>query len=419
MASLKSETPTVQSSQSGCSRTQLISALGVTQILAWGSSYYLMAVLARPIAKDTGWPFTWVVGGLSLGLLVAGLVSPRVGRAIETHGGRPVLATSAILLSAGLAGLALATNVVLYLVCWLILGVGMGAGLYNAAFATLGRLYGRNARSAITTLTLWGGFASTICWPLSAFLIEIGGWRQACLFYAGLHLLVVFPLHMLVLPRERREFAKTRDAIPMGADPSITVQDKPAVAGNTAPLFILLAMTLTLGAMITSVVSVHLLTILQARDMALGAAVTLGALVGPSQVGARLLEVLIGRRFHAIWTLIASTVLTAAGLCTLWSGLPLVSAALVLYGAGLGIRSIASGTLPLALFGPSGYPRLMGRLAMPTLVAQSLSPSLGAILIEAFHARGTLAALSVLALLNIGLVFALGLTARRSVVASA
>src|SRR5262249_20746862 len=138
-----------------------------------------------------------------------------------------------------------------------------------------------------------------------------------------------------------------------------------------------------------------------------GAAVAFGALVGPSQVGARVVEMLIGHTHHPIWTMIASTVLTAAGLAILWAGLPVIAVALVLYGAGVGIKSIARGTLPLALYGASGYAALMGRLAMPSLIAQSLSPTLGAVLLEHAGADGTLAALTALAALNIALVAAL------------
>lgn len=137
------------------------------------------------MTQDTGWPLGWVVGGLSLGLLVAGLVSPRVGAFIGEHGGRRVLVFAAIALALGLTCLAMASNVAAYLAAWLLIGLSMGTGLYDPAFATLGRLYGAEARPAITALTLWGGFASTVCWPLSAFLIEQVGWRGTCLAYAA------------------------------------------------------------------------------------------------------------------------------------------------------------------------------------------------------------------------------------------
>jgi MFS family permease len=377
----------------------VIPVLGVTQILAWGSSYYLLAVLAQPIAGDTGWPLAWVVGGLSLGLLTAGLVSPRVGDGIQRHGGRPVLAASAVLLALGLAGLAVAPSLPVYIAAWLVLGVGMGAGLYDAAFATLGRLYGLRARTAIATLTLFGGFASTICWPLSALLVADLGWRGACLAYAGIHLGVLLPLYLFALPAEPKAGPAPH--------PSPTLPN-PRVAGpipaGAMPLFLLLAAAVTVSSMISTVVSVHLLSILQAREIALAAAVALGALVGPAQVGARAIEMLISRFHHPIWTMVASTLFVAIGIGALWAGLPVVSAALVFYGAGIGIESIARGTLPLVLFGGQRYAAIMGRIAMPSLIAQAASPSLGALLMERFDTDGTLAALFAVAILDVVLV---------------
>ena len=308
---------------------------GVTQVLAWGSSYYLLAVLATPIVGSTGWPLAWVVSGLSLGLVTAGLVSPRVGDTIERHGGRPVLGASAALLALGLVGMALAPSLPIYLASWLVLGVGMGAGLYDAAFATLGRLYGQRASTAIATLTLFGGFASTVCWPLSAMLVLQFGWRGACLIYAGIHLAVVLPLYLFALPREPRREPAT--SAPRGGHMNKGRGKGPVPAGSMLP-FMLLAATITVISMITTVVSVHLLSILRARDIALGAAVALGALVGPSQVAARAIEMLISRYHHPIWTMVASTIFVAFGLGALWGGLPSISAALVFYGAGIGIE---------------------------------------------------------------------------------
>jgi len=183
-------------------RWLVVGALGCAQILAWGASYYLIAVLAKPIGDQTGWPLGWIIGGLSGSFLVSGLVSPRVGGLIDRLGGRPVLASSAVLLAIGLALLAVAPNIPMYVFAWAVMGVGMGAGLYDPAFATLGRLYGEQARSAITMTTLYGGFASTVCWPLSALLVEQVGWRGACLAYAGIMLAVVLPLYWFGLPKE-------------------------------------------------------------------------------------------------------------------------------------------------------------------------------------------------------------------------
>ena len=226
------------------SRMVVISTLGLGQILAWGSSYYLPAVLAPPIAADTGWPLPWIVTGLSMGPLTAGMIAPRVGRAIQTHGGRLVMATGTVLLALGLLGLSLAPSLPLHLLAWVVIGGGMGCCLYDAAFSTLGRLYGQNARPAITTLTLFGGFASTVCWPLSTFFLERLGWRGTCVAYAVLHLTLTLPLYGLVLPSSSRIAAETR-SLPLGGR-------ERQIAGEPMPdrpwlVFALLATGISLG----------------------------------------------------------------------------------------------------------------------------------------------------------------------------
>ena len=381
------------------SRLTIVSSLGIAQILAWGSSYYLLAVLAGPMTRDTGWPLTWIMGALSIGLLVSGLVSPRVGHLIDRRGGRPVLAASAALLAVGIFILAMAPNFPVVVVAWIILGLGMGAGLYDPAFSALGRLYGDNARGAITQLTLFGGFASTVCWPLSAFLVEHLGWRGACLTYAAIHVVVVLPLYLFGLPRE-----VPRPAL-VGTASSGQAHGK--VKPELRAAFILLAAGFTLASIIMTVISVHLLTLLQARGVTLAAAVGFGALIGPSQVGARVLEMALGRKTHPIWSLLVSSVLVAIGLGMLIGAPGVAAVGIVLYGSGSGIRSIARGTVPLALFGREGYAILMGRIAMPTLIAQAASPAIGAWLLSTFGPTATLASLLAAALVNIALVLAL------------
>lgn len=382
-----------------------LTCLGIAQILAWATTYYLPAVLAKPTAEATQWPLTWVVGGFTLGLLVAGIISPRVGRTIDRHGGRPVLAAAAVFCALGLAGLGLAPSLPLYIAAWLVLGIGMGAGLYDAAFAALGRVYGQGARGPITTLTLFGGFASTVGWPLSAFLLQHFDWRGVCLIYAGINLLVVLPLYLFGLPRR-----------PPPIETILAPAEKPAEAATAAPapeaardprLFWLVAIAITLNAIVTAVLSVHLITVLQAREIGLAAAVGFGALVGPSQVGARFLEMLFGKRLHPVYTMLLSCVLTLVGMGILWAHLPVVALGLILYGGGLGIRSIARGTMPLALFGAKGYATLMGQLALPSLIASALSPSASAWVIDHYGVDATLAVLTVLALGNVALVLLL------------
>ena len=375
----------------------VVTALGITQILAWGSSYYLPAVLAQPIASDTGWPLTWVVGGLSLGLLVSGLAAPLVGRLIHRHGGRPVLAASAILLAAGLLGLALAPDLILFLASWLVVGLGMSAGLYDAAFSTLGRIYGQTARQHITSLTLFGGLASTACWPLSAYFVSELGWRGACLAYAAIHLVLTLPAYLLALPKQPPALDAPRPASTEDTGPPVRFRS----------VFVVMAATITLSAVISTVISVHLLTILQARDIALAAAVALGALVGPSQVGARFIEMLIARYHHPIWTKVVSVVLVALGLAVLWSHAPVVTLALVFYGAGIGLESIARATVPLSIFGARDYAPIMGRLAMPSLIAQAAAPTVGALLIQAFGIDIALSVVVVATIVNVGLALAL------------
>ncbi|MGE4046998.1 MAG: MFS transporter [Acetobacteraceae bacterium] len=376
------------------SRAIVTSVIGIGQILAWGSSYYLPTILAQPVAEETGWPIGWVIGALSIGLLVSGLVSPHVGHLIERHGGRPVLAASAVLLAIGLLIQGLAPSLSVFVFAWLVIGVGMGAGLYDPAFSTLTRLFGENARSAITQVTLWGGFASTVCWPLSAFLVERFGWRITSLVYVAINLAIVLPLYWFGVPKEAAQ-------APVAAGATRAAPVPKAEQRQNRLLFLTLAVCFTLASVIMTVIAVHLITVLQMRGVSLATAVALGMLVGPAQVGARILEAAFGRRHHPIWSLLVSTAAVGIGLATLLGSPELIAIGLVLYGGGNGLRSIARGTVPLAMFGRAGYAVLMGWLALPVLVAQAISPSIGDVMLRHLDADGMIAALTVLAALNV------------------
>ena len=378
-------------------RRVVIPALGIAQIFAWGSTFYLPAALAPLIATDTGWTYDSIVGGVSVGLLVAGLAAPRVGRLIAAKGGRPVLAVGALLLAAGLFGIGTAGSFAWYLAGWVVIGLGMSASLYDAAFSTLGRIYGARSRTALTSVTLFGGFASTVCWPLSAFLAARYGWRGACFTYAAIQLAVALPIHLFALPQ----------ATASGAGMAIEPRPAARLRRDEYATFGLLAVVLTLGASVLSIIGTHLLPILTARGLDMAVAVGLGAIVGPAQVGARIIELLIGNRYDPVWTIVASAVVVAIAAVLMVSGFPIIALAIALYGAGNGIGSVARGTVPLALFGADRYPVLMGRLGFPLLMAMAVSPYLGGLAFQKGGADLTLWLVTAIASANVVLVAAL------------
>lgn len=388
-------------------RGVVIAGLGLGQILSWGSTFYLLAPLAAPIAADTGWPHPWVVGGVSVALLVAALGSPAIGSMVSRNHGREVLAASALLLAGGLATLSLAPNQWLYLGAWVILGAGMSGGLYSGTFAVLGHAYGATARSSITALTLFGGFASTACWPLTTLLSNEFGWRWTCAAYAAAHLLVTFPLYVLLAPygKASREPA---------AEPH---QDPPTGSPQPGPLWLpvaLIALITTLGTSVSAVMSVHVFTLLAPLGASGAVAVGLAATIGPSQVGARLVEFTLARRHHPLWTMLTAVTAITTALALLATGLGPLLLPMVVYGAGIGLNSIANGTVPLALVGQERYARTMGRIALPSLLAQAAAPVWGTSLITGWGEKPTLLVLAAMSLAAAVLTLWLMLIHRRS-----
>jgi len=380
-------------------------ALGVAQTIAWACTYYLPAVIAGPVASELEVPLALVVGAFSAALLVAGLAAPRIGRAIEARGGRGVLALSAPVLAAGLALMGLLPGLAGWVLAWLVTGLGMAMGLYDAAFSTLGRLYGRSARQAITIVTLFAGFASTLAFPAGALLLPELGWRGLCLLYAALHLAVVLPVYLAFVPR----------AAPLEPAPSAAPDAGPK-ADATAQrwAFRWLALFFTLRTVISSIFAVHLILLLQGLGLTLTAAVGVAAAVGAAQVGGRVMEFTLGARAHPLTVARAGALLLPLGLVGLLAGpaaglLTLSAAALLFalaYGTSNGILTISRGAVPLALFGPQGYATRMGRLARPNLVAGALAPVLAAPLVEHLPAALTFALAACLASLALAALWA-------------
>jgi len=347
----------------------VVGALGTAQALAWGSSYYLPAIFADPIADGLGLSRTVVFGVFSGSLLVSALLGPPVGRAIDTHGGRGMLALSNLVLAAGLVLLALAQGVMILVAAWTVLGVGMAMGLYDPAFATLAGLYGRAARGPITGITLIAGFASTVGWPLSALLEAHFGWRGACLVWAALNLLIGLPLNRLLIPR---------------APPPIRATEVQGTAGP-APRGAMLLLSFVFAAtwFVTGAMAAHLPRLLEIAGASATAAIAAAALVGPAQVGARLVEFGALKRTHPLISARLAAVLHPIGAIVLMAiGSSAITAFAVLHGAGNGLLTIAKGTLPLAIFGPVGYGLRSGVLGAPARAAQASAPLIFGLLLD-------------------------------------
>ncbi len=366
-------------------RLTIVSALGLSQLIAFGTSLYLLTALSGPIVGETGWSLGWVVGGYSIGTLISATVSALAGRYVGAGQGRFVLCISSVLFALGLILIACAPNLIVYMLAWIVMGLAMGAGLYDVAFGTAGRLFGPSARAAIIQIALWGGFASTTFWPLSHLIESHWGWRAACLVFASLHLVVCLPLYFFVVPK------------PVDAAP-VSVRPHPAAKPQGAEwvIYLALGVVVTLEMAIVATMAVHMHAILTGRGLSLAGAVALSAIVGPSQVFARLMELTLGRRWPPYVSLVLGVVGVTAGiaLITVFAGLSLP--ALILYGAGLGVVSITSGTVPLAVFGPERYPPLMGRIRRVGSVVQALAPFTAAALISRFGTTSLLYVLLVM-----------------------
>jgi predicted MFS family arabinose efflux permease len=382
-------------------RRVVIAALGTTQTLAWGSSYYLPAILAGPIAEGIGLSRAMVFGIFSGSLLLSALLGPAVGRAIDNRGGRDVLVLSNVVLAAGLVSLAFAQGIIGLAAAWAVLGVGMALGLYDSAFATLTGLYGREARAPITGITLIAGFASTIGWPLSAFLDASLGWRGTCLAWTALNLLICLPLNRLLIPRAP---PPERAAEPEGI---ATASPRGAMA--------ILAFVFAATWFVTGAMAAHMPRLLEIAGASSTAAITAAALVGPAQVAARLVEFFALRWLHPLVSArIAATLHPVGAAILAVSGAPAVTAFALFHGAGNGLLTIAKGTLPLAIFGPVGYGLRNGILGAPARAAQAASPLIFGLLIDWLG----VGALAVSSSMSIAALLALtGLRARASPVA--
>jgi predicted MFS family arabinose efflux permease len=371
----------------------IIIGLGTTQTLAWASSMYLPAILADPIARDLGVSSNWVFAAFSAALVISALLGPRIGRQIDLVGGRPVLSMSSLVFSAGLTLLGVSSSLPVMTAAWLLLGIGMGGGLYDAAFAALGRIYGNAARSSITGITLIAGFASTVGWPLSAWGLESIGWRNTCFAWAVAHIVIGLPINLLMLPAVK------------GAKAAVASAVKPHIPIDRT--MVLLAFVFAAAWTVTGAMAAHLPRIMEAAGASSAQAVFAGALIGPAQVAARIFEASFLSRFHPLISTKLACLTHPIGAAVLGlAGGGAASAFAIFHGTGNGILTIARGTLPLAIFGPENYGYRLGIIGAPARMAQAAAPLLFSLLIDTMGSRVLIvsSALSLSALLALFLV---------------
>lgn len=354
--------------------TAAVVALGITQITAWGTSYYCLGVLAGPLSHDTGWSRGFVFLGFTVAVLTMGLVSNTVGRMIDQHGGRAVMTLGTVLVSVGLFALSHVHTHAAYLAVWGFLGIGMRLCLYDAAFAALVQVAPSRGRTAISYLTLFGAFASSVFWVVGHALEEHVGWRQTLVLFAVINLIVCLPLHWFGLARRESE---EQAATATGA--ARQSPDGPPLEGRVRSLAIaLFALIMSLNAYVFGVVSVQLVPVLEAAGLATAAAVWVASLKGFAQFGGRVVEIAFGRRARAMTVArIAVGILPPSFLLLLLGagGLPLAVTFTLLMGASQGVISIVRGAVPLALFGANGYGAVLGVIATPVLIVNAAAPT--------------------------------------------
>jgi MFS family permease len=354
----------------------VISALGIAQIISWGSLYYAFSFLIEPLQAASGAGKSTVVGAFSLGLLIAGLLSVPVGAIIDRAGGRSVMTAGSLAAAALLTLLSLTDSVELMYLAWIGLGAAMAATLYDPAFAILTAMFQTNYRRAIAALTLFGGFASTVFWPLTEFLIAQMGWRDALLVLASFNLLICAPLHWWVVPARAR--VSTQSSSQAG-----TGRFKAALG---TPAFYLLTLSFIGNTLVFSAVSVHLMLMLQDKGLTSAQAALVGAMVGPMQVAGRILEITAGARLAARTIGIIAMGLLPLSLAVLFAAETntwMLLAFATLYGAGNGVMTIVRGAIAAEVFGREAYGAINGAMAAPVIVAKAAGPLVAALALTA------------------------------------
>jgi len=357
-----------------------VNALGLSQITAWGTSSYCLGVLAKPIAAETGWDTSTVYLGFSIALVVMGLISTTVGRLIDRIGARAIMSIGTVIISAGLLALSQVRDQASYFAAWALLGVGMRCALYDAAFAALVQVVPSRGRLAISYLTLYGAYASTIFWVVGHYLNEAYGWRGTLVSFAAINFAVCLPLNWIGLSR--------REPPTMATDvkPAETSREGPVLEGRVRIVGIaLFSLIMSMNGFVFGVISLQLVPLLESAGLAGAAAVWVASLKGHGQFGGRVVEIFFARNLKAMTvariTIAAvppALLILALAHGQLWQLIVFT----LLLGASQGVVTIVRGALPLALFGAKGYGAVLGLIATPILLINAFAPTIFALIVD-------------------------------------
>jgi hypothetical protein len=381
-----------------------VCTIGIVQIIVWGTSFYSLGVLARPIIDDTGWSTTLVFAGLTIGLLASSAISTWAGALIDRVGARRVMTLGSILLAATLAAIAMSPTLWWYLAAWVAVGLAMRITLYDAAFAAMVQVSPSNGRQAIAFLTLFGGFASTVFWLIGHELVTLYGWRTTYWIFAGLNLCLSAPLCYIGLARREKADDAATDALasPNAAAPAHAAR-APLEGRSRTIAMGLFCLVMSGNALIFGVGAVHLVGLIEASGVAVALAVSIASMKGVAQVAGRVWEIIWGRNIDPVnLGRIAIGLLPAAFVILLFAGADWLTAATftLIFGASNGLVTIVRGAVPLALFGAGGYGKVLGIIATPVLLFNAVSPMLFAAIVEAWDYRVGTWILFALALLS-------------------
>lgn len=370
--------------------------LGIAQVLLWGSSYFVLSILAGPIIKETNWSPQFIYGCLSISILVSGIISPKIGKIIHKSSKNYILFWSGLIMAAGLIIISFSYTKVLYLIGWILLGIAMGFGLYDALFASLGKKYGKKASSYIVQITLISGFATTIVWPMLSYCTNEFGWRYTLLIFSFILIVFTLPIHyysFIKQPNVKHETINKQKEVTL-------VSKKTTVVPDLKLSFYLLLINFSIGSLLMTGLYVYIIEILKNKGIGLQEAIAIGALLGPSQVGVRVLDLFFPKKTPIITALISSTAIFLAFVLLLLS-YKIAFLGVIIFGLGNGMRSILRGTLPLWIFRPKIYATIIGNLALLPLVTQAATPFLGGLIIQFYGMDYLVYCLCFLAVLNI------------------